>query len=80
MLLLGLDASCAGANLTAANFVFFAHPVLRDGARSPADIEAQAIGRARRYGQTRSVQVWRFVTANTIEETLDATNAMERVQ
>jgi len=78
VLLLALDERCAGANLTAANHVFFAHPVLQSGSRSPADIETQAIGRARRFGQVRTVNVWRFLSQQTIEEKLEALNQLER--
>jgi len=77
-LLLALDERCAGANLTAANHVFFAHPLLQSGSRSPADIETQAIGRARRFGQTRTVNVWRFLSQQTVEEKLEELNQLER--
>lgn len=78
VLLLMLDESCSGANLTAANYVFFAHPVLKCGQRSPADIEAQAVGRARRFGQERVVKVLRFVSKGTAECKLEEQNQMER--
>jgi SNF2 family DNA or RNA helicase len=78
VLLLALDERCAGANLTAANHVFFAHPVLQSGSRSPSDIETQAIGRARRFGQVRTVKVWRFLSQQTIEEKLEENNQLER--
>lgn len=78
VLLLALDERCAGANLTAANHVFFAHPLLQDGSRSPADIATQAIGRARRFGQTRTVHVWQFLTLQTIEENMEELNRLER--
>jgi SNF2 family DNA or RNA helicase len=78
VLLLALDERCAGANLTAANHVFFAHPVLANGSRSPADIETQAIGRARRFGQVRTVKVWRFLSQQTVEERLEERNQLER--
>jgi len=78
VLLLRLDEKCAGANLTAANHVFFVHPVLQDGSRRPVDIETQAIGRARRYGQNRCVNVTRFVSQLTIEEETEQTNMLER--
>jgi hypothetical protein len=78
VLLVSLDQRCAGANLTAANYVFFAHPVMRSGTRSASDIEAQAVGRARRFGQTRTVHVVRFVAKDTIEERMESMNAMER--
>lgn len=78
VLLLALDERCAGANLTAANHVFFAHPLLQSGSRSPADIETQAVGRARRFGQTRTVNIWRFLSQQTIEEKLEELNQLER--
>jgi len=78
VLVLALDERCAGANLTAANHVFFVHPLLQSGSRSPADIETQAIGRARRFGQTRSVNVWRFLTQTTVEEKVEELNQLER--
>jgi len=78
VLVLALDERCAGANLTAANHVFFVHPLLQSGSRSPADIETQAIGRARRFGQTRTVNVWRFLTQTTIEEQVEELNQLER--
>jgi len=78
VLLLALDERCAGANLTAANHVFFAHPVQANGSRSPADIETQAIGRARRFGQVRTVKVWRFLSQQTVEEKLEERNQLER--
>lgn len=77
-LLVPLDERCAGSNLTAANHVMFLHPVLKHDTRSPADIERQAIGRARRFGQSREVHVWRFVTTKTIEEHIERKNQMER--
>ena len=78
VLLLALDERCAGANLTAANHIVFAHPVLQNGSRSPADIETQAIGRARRFGQVRTVKVWRFLSQQTVEEKLEELNQLER--
>lgn len=78
VLVLALDERCAGANLTAANHVFFAHPLLQSGSRSPSDIETQAIGRARRFGQNRTVNVWRFLTKMTVDEKLEEVNQLER--
>ena len=78
VLLLSLDEHCAGANLTAANHVMFAHPLLRHDGRSPADIEVQAVGRVRRFGQNRTVHVWHFMIQNTIEEQLELDNQLER--
>lgn len=78
VMLVDLDERCSGTNLTAANHVFFAHPVMRSGQRSPADIEAQAVGRALRFGQERPLTVWRFITKGTVEAAMEVQNQMER--
>jgi len=69
VLLLSLTQSAAGANLTAANHVMFLHPMLAPTVEQAVQYETQAIGRARRFGQTRSVvHAWRFVTVDTVEQ------------
>lgn len=69
IMLLSLEKSASGTNLTAASHVVFLHPMLAASAELAVRYEQQAIGRARRLGQLReSVQVWRFVTAQTIEQ------------
>merc|ERR1712183_248250 len=69
VLLLSLAQSASGTNLPAANHVVFLHPMLSPTAEQAAEYELQAIGRARRFGQRRDiVHVWRFVTADTIEQ------------
>ncbi len=60
--LISLKAGGAGLNLTAASYV-----VLFDPWWNPA-VEAQAIDRAHRIGQTRTVIAYRMITAGTIEE------------
>jgi len=71
VLLLSLAQSASGANLTAASHVVFLHPMLAPSADQAIAYELQAIGRARRHGQRRDVvHVWRFVTAETLEQTL----------
>jgi len=60
--LISLKAGGAGLNLTAASYV-----VLFDPWWNPA-VEAQAIDRAHRIGQTRTVIAYRMVAAGTIEE------------
>ena len=60
--LLSLKAGGVGINLTAANYV-----VLFDPWWNPA-VEAQAIDRTHRIGQTKSVFVYRIVTRGSIEE------------
>jgi SNF2 family DNA or RNA helicase len=62
---LSLKAGGVGLNLTAANHVFH-----YDRWWNPA-VEQQATDRAFRIGQTRDVQVHKFVTAGTLEENID---------
>lgn len=63
--LLSLRAGGLGLNLTAANHVFHF-----DRWWNPA-VEAQATDRAYRIGQTRKVQVHKFICAGTMEERID---------
>ncbi|MEK8130694.1 DEAD/DEAH box helicase [Paenibacillus filicis] len=63
--LLSLKAGGTGLNLTAANHVFHF-----DRWWNPA-VENQATDRAFRIGQTRQVQVHKFVTLGTLEERID---------
>lgn len=64
--ILSLKAGGLGLNLTAANHVFHF-----DRWWNPA-VEAQATDRAYRIGQTRSVQVHKFIVSGTLEERIDA--------
>ncbi|CAE7818718.1 RAD5B [Symbiodinium sp. CCMP2592] len=69
VLLLSLDNVASGTNLTAANHVFFVHPMNADTLSTAVAYEKQALARVRRVGQMRSeVHVWRFVTRHTVEE------------
>jgi SNF2 family DNA or RNA helicase len=73
--LLSVRSGAVGINLTSASHVFVMEPLL-----NPA-LEAQAIGRAWRMGQTRSVKVVHFVTKDTVEQRiveLNATRAQAR--
>jgi hypothetical protein len=65
ILVLSLKAGGVGLNLTAANHVFHF-----DRWWNPA-VESQATDRAYRIGQTRTVQVHKFVVAGTLEERID---------
>ncbi len=62
MFLVSLKAGGTGLNLTAASYV-----VLFDPWWNPA-VEAQAIDRTHRIGQTRTVIAYRLLTRDTIEE------------
>jgi len=72
VLLLSLEDSASGTNMTHASHVLLVHPMVANSAEEQRAFEAQAIGRVRRWGQRRRVQVWRFVMADTIEEELAA--------
>ena len=60
--LISLKAGGVGLNLTAADYVFILDPWW-----NPA-IENQAIDRAHRIGQDKSVFVYKFITRDSVEE------------
>ncbi len=60
--LISLKAGGTGLNLTAAEYVFLLDPWW-----NPA-VEAQAIDRAYRIGQTKSVIAYKFITHSSVEE------------
>ena len=60
--LISLKAGGTGLNLTAADYVFLLDPWW-----NPA-VEAQAIDRAHRIGQTRRVFAYRLIARDTVEE------------
>jgi SNF2 family DNA or RNA helicase len=63
--LISLKAGGVGLNLTAADYVFILDPWW-----NPAS-EMQALSRAHRIGQDKSVFVYRYITSNTIEEKIN---------
>ncbi len=62
LFLVSLKAGGLGLNLTAAEYVFILDPWW-----NPA-VEAQAVDRAHRIGQTRQVFVYRLIARDTVEE------------
>jgi SNF2 family DNA or RNA helicase len=68
VILLSSDKANSGSNLTEASHIIFID-VLNMEKQHAIDVETQAIGRAVRLGQKKSVKVVRFITRNTIEET-----------
>jgi superfamily II DNA or RNA helicase len=72
LFLISLKAGGHGLNLTAADYVFLLDPWW-----NPA-VEAQAIDRAHRIGQTRSVLATRLVARDTIEEKILDLQASKR--
>ena len=69
MFLISLKAGGFGLNLTEADYCFVLDPWW-----NPAT-EAQAVDRAHRIGQTRTVMVYRMVAKDTIEEKVMALKA-----
>ncbi|KIY49972.1 hypothetical protein FISHEDRAFT_40207 [Fistulina hepatica ATCC 64428] len=67
LLLNVMDESASGANLTGANHVIFLSPLLTPTQQIYDANETQAIGRVVRYGQTKLVHIWRFLTDDTID-------------
>merc|ERR1712187_98375 len=78
VLLLSLEQSASGTNLTAANHVLLIHPMAASTVERAVAFEQQAIGRCVRLGQKRTVTVWRFATKGTVEEVLLSRLAAER--
>ena len=70
--LISLKAGGSGLNLTEADYVYVLDPWW-----NPA-VEAQAVDRAHRIGQDKSVMVYRLVAADTIEEKVVALQARKR--
>ena len=64
---LSSEHCASGINLTSANKIILMEPIY--GSKDyRKDIENQAIGRADRIGQKRSIEIIRFIIKNTIEE------------
>jgi SNF2 family DNA or RNA helicase len=67
VLLLSLNRSASGTNLTEATHIFFIEPV-DESKENIMAIESQAIARAVRLGQTHKVEIIRILCKDTIEE------------
>lgn len=80
LLLLSLEDSASGTNLTVASHVFLLHPMFAHSQAKAASFEAQAVGRVRRLGQTEPVHIWRYVTSGTVEEELYEANTAQRLE
>jgi SNF2 family DNA or RNA helicase len=61
------DASAAGSNLTTANHAIFLGPLCVPSLLEYRAVETQAIGRVRRFGQSRTVHVHRLFALDTID-------------
>ena len=67
LLLNVMDESASGANLTVANHAIFLSPLLAPSQEIYEACETQAVGRLRRYGQQKHVNIYRFLSSNTID-------------
>lgn len=61
------DASGTCRNLTNANHVIFLSPLLADSRQHYESAMEQAVGRVLRYGQLKSVQIYRYLALKTID-------------
>lgn len=64
------ESSAAGANLTVANHVIFAHALHTKGPGGQSQWKAtmtQAVGRALRWGQQRKVHIYHYFSVGTID-------------
>ncbi|KAI5302822.1 hypothetical protein KEM56_000322, partial [Ascosphaera pollenicola] len=61
------DVTAAGLNLQVANHIIFLGPLFTMSRYDYTSGMTQAIGRARRYGQTKHVHIYHLLTLNTIE-------------
>ncbi len=69
VLMLSFNYMASGLDLSKADHVLFLGPLSKG--QNVATIEQQAIGRALRAGQTKQVQLIRFITKDTIEQDYD---------
>lgn len=72
LFLISLKAGGLGLNLTAADYVFILDPWW-----NPA-VEAQAVDRAHRIGQDKTVFTYKFISKNTVEEKILALQQSKR--
>merc|ERR1712216_31463 len=69
IMLLSMEVSPSGLNLTIANHVILVQPTWHESSHAKSvDYEEQAVGRCWRTGQDRTVHIWRLCTSGTVEE------------
>jgi SNF2 family DNA or RNA helicase len=76
VIMLSSESAASGTNLTKATKVILLDPI-RGSYEFRKNMEGQAIGRAHRMGQTKQVEVVRFIVKNTIEEDIYNENKQE---
>ena len=80
VLLMSIEQSASGINVTEANHVFFAHPIFGVGSEKAKITYMQCIGRVNRIGQGKPVHAKLFLTANSLEEELAPTFLKDSAQ
>eukprot|EP01113_Clastostelium_recurvatum_P046108 TRINITY_DN802_c3_g1_i2.p1 TRINITY_DN802_c3_g1~~TRINITY_DN802_c3_g1_i2.p1 ORF type:complete len:630 (-),score=156.57 TRINITY_DN802_c3_g1_i2:28-1818(-) len=75
LLLNVVNESASGLNMTKCNHVVFLHSMHQDTQQEFDACETQAVGRIRRYGQTKVCHMWRLL----VEKTIDAEIYEKRV-
>jgi SNF2 family DNA or RNA helicase len=68
VLLLSMDISTTGLNLTEANHVIFAHALVGGSPTTQQLVVSQAVARVHRTGQQKQVYVHWFITRDTDEQ------------
>jgi SNF2 family DNA or RNA helicase len=79
VIMLSSKSSASGMNLTKAEMVILLDPV-SGSYKDRRNTEWQAIGRAVRMGQTKQVQIVRFIIKNTIEDDIYKENMIENAK
>jgi SNF2 family DNA or RNA helicase len=70
VLVMSIQQSASGLNITEATHVFFAHPIFNFTYQDANRQYMQCVGRSYRYGQKKKVHVKFFVTTGSVEEEL----------
>jgi len=76
VIMLSSDSTAAGTNLTKASQVIFIDPIYGDYKYRKSQ-EKQAIGRAHRLGQKKTIKVIRFIIVDSVEEEIYKMNLIE---
>lgn len=78
VLILSMETSNAGIDLSNANHVVFLHPVVACNPKEAIEMRFQAVARVHRIGQPKQVHVHHYVCDDTVEEKLftEQCNAM----
>lgn len=70
VILMSVEQSASGLNITEANNVFFCHPLFGYTYQEANTVYRQCVGRCHRYGQTKEINIKFFITEGTVEEEL----------